>query len=567
MLIFGDHERIRDPRALAASLRDALSRPPRTEMRTDTLGRHAALVGAFIEAGELAQGLADAEATERGCDARGGSAETAMTLLLALARAVVASWCGEPASLEPALRLLETLRAARLPAAVALRRAEGYAFHAVYPEAYSLAARRAAAAARCPPRDRHPQHRRGLAAMVAAAARAPSPTTVRPGGDPWRRELALDPALVRTWVEDPHTTVAIADEGPGLSGSSFGAVIDRLQESGVALDRIECYPSHRGEPGPVALPRDLARWRRLRREVVDCDELLVRSGVLARWIADLVGPLTTPLADISAGAWRRLRCASEAEWPPVVVHQERRKFLAETADGWWLARYVGLGRDGERAIALARGLYHDGFVPEPRGLVHGFLVERWVRDARLLQPRRFDRAHLRDRVGRYLGRRAFLPTGEPGASAAALLAMARHNSGLPLDGWAPRIPALDRRMRRVAVDGRLHAWEWLVLPTGALVKTDAVDHHRAHDLVGCQDIAWDLAGAEHELGLDGDDLAALIGHGDRELRAFLRICYLAFQLGRHALARDSAWPGEVARLDAAVDGYRAALELAVRRAV
>jgi len=52
----------------------------------------------------------------------------------------------------------------------------------------------------------------------------------------------------------------------------------------------------------------------------------------------------------------------------------------------------------------------------------------------------------------------------------------------------------------------MHAWEWVVVD-GTFVKTDAVDHHAAHDLVGCQDLAWDIAGASHELGLELDELA------------------------------------------------------------
>lgn len=586
MLVFGDHEVVREPRPAIAALADALRALPG---RLDVTG-HARLVGAFVEAGELAQGLADAEAAARGRDGRGELGDAAMAVLCSLARAIAASWRGEAPATERAAAGLERLRAARLPDSICTRRAEGYAFYAVYPEAYHLAARRAAA--------RWPGERRvigvrsigaGLAAMVAAAARAPLPSTVRPAGDPLRRTLAAAPELVREWTQDPRATIAIADEGPGLSGSSFGAVVDALEGRGVPLERIECYPSHRGDLGPQAAPRHRARWPRLRRHAVACDELLVRSGRLARWIEELAGPLAGPLEDLSAGAWRARRYASEAAWPPAIVHQERRKLLAHTDRGSWLVRFAGLGRDGERAWARARMLHAGGFTPEPRGLLHGFLVERWLDDARPLappdpraprDPRAPDRRELVERVGRYLAYRARrLPAQAPGATAAALLAMARRNAGLALgeDGaralerWATRVPELEGRMQRVEIDGRLHAWEWLVRTDGGLVKTDALDHHAAHDLVGCQDLAWDLAGAACELGLAGEERDRLVAIASRlagrapdpELLAFMRTCYLAFQLGRHVLAIGASSPAEAARLEAAATSYREALRAEV----
>ena len=60
---------------------------------------------------------------------------------------------------------------------------------------------------------------------------------------------------------------------------------------------------------------------------------------------------------------------------------------------------------------------------------------------------------------------------------------------------------LERVVRPVEIDGRLHAWSYL-RRDGHLLKTDALDHHAGHDLVGCQDIAWDIVGAKIELGPD-----------------------------------------------------------------
>ena len=40
-----------------------------------------------------------------------------------------------------------------------------------------------------------------------------------------------------------------------------------------------------------------------------------------------------------------------------------------------------------------------------------------------------------------------------------------------------------------------------LLKDPTLLKTDALDHSEGHDLIGCQDIAWDVVGAATELEL------------------------------------------------------------------
>lgn len=564
MLVFGDHVRTCDPRAAAGELAASLGaigclRPG--------LARHAALVGALIDAGELVQGLIDHACAAR--DERTAIGDAGMRLLVALAGAIDRSWSSGFAPDEPpiaALGALLGLAARRWPDTVELRHAEGFAFYALYPEAYLAAARAA------PPGPRHVIGIRSigaaLAALVAAATGSPLPQTVRPRGDPFHRRLEVAPALVGEWVSR-GARIAIVDEGPGLSGSSFGAVADRLEDAGVAPERLECFPSHAGELGPAASDRHRQRWARLPRHVVDADALLVRGGALAGWIAELVGPLVAPLEDISAGAWRAKHFRSEAEWPACVIHQERRKLLAQTGDATWLARFVGLGRDGERALARAQLLHRAGFTPEVAGLCHGFLIERWLAATplALADLDRAGRRRLVDRVGEYLGFRAreLVADADRGASLDRLAEMIRRNAELAL-GAAPAVrgsPAeLAPRVRRIEIDGRLHAWEWLVSPGGALIKADAIDHHAAHDLVGCQDITWDLAGAAVELGLSAAEqrrIAAIAAETcgrpvDPELLAFARPCYLAFQLGRHALAATTGG-SEAIRLRAAADRY------------
>jgi hypothetical protein len=592
MLVYGDQTRTEDARAklagIARALRDAAAMPA-------GIARHGALAAAFIEAGELAQGVADAAFTARGHrDARSPAGDAALALLTRLAAVLRSSWDSGFALLDTAApaEALRALGAAPLPETLRTKRAEGFAFYALYPEAYLAAARAAA----LPPgrRTRVIGIRSigaALGALVAAAAGAPPPVTLRPVGHPFRRELSLAGELEAELLADPAASFAVADEGPGLSGSSFGAVVDFLEDRGrVSPDRVHLFPSHNGEPGPQASPRHRARWANARRHVVEFDALALRPATpaahrLSSWAAELVGAPDGPLEEISGGGWRRLRYAREADWPPVHAQAERRKFLLRAGGGkTWLLKFAGLGREGERKLERARALHAAGFAPAVAGFRHGFLVEEWIDGARPLdRAGGYDRARLAERVGRYLGFRArrFPAGAEQGASLAELRAMARHNAAEAMgEEWGRRVErrtagleTFEPRLRRVETDNRLHAWEWLLLPGGGgdgPLKTDALDHHAAHDLIGCQDIAWDVAGAMCELELEGER-SALGAAVEREagravepgLVSLLAPCYLAFQLGSCAMAAQIAAADEAARLRTAVERYAGLLRRAL----
>jgi hypothetical protein len=102
-------------------------------------------------------------------------------------------------------------------------------------------------------------------------------------------------------------------------------------------------------------------------------------------------------------------------------------------------------------------------------------------------------------------------------------------------------------------------------PNGRWLKADALDHDAAHDLIGAQDLAWDVAGAAVEFALDAPAVRRLIAATgvpiSPDLLTFLRPCYLAFRLGNARLAERSleGWPAEAARNRAAGGRYRVAL--------
>jgi hypothetical protein len=372
--------------------------------------------------------------------------------------------------------------------------------------------------------------------------------TVRPTGEPHARHLSLS-AATRARLRGAARWLVV-DEGPGLSGSSFGAAIEALRAAGVDERDIALTPSHDGPPGPAGSVQLQQRWRRLRRAPARTEAVLLGPRGLRTWIEDLVGPAVRPLEDHSAGNWRLGNAAV-----PVFAQQERRKFRLETAQGAYRLKFAGLGEIGERKLDRARHLADAGWSPRPLGLRHGFLVEPWLAG----EPLKATSPPDLDWLGRYLGFRArHLPVGDlGGASPDDLQRMARRNLGLALG-----VDASERVCRaqfhpefandtapRTVIDGRLQPWEWLSAG-GRVLKSDAVDHAEAHDLIGCQPLEWDVAGAVVEFGLDAHQLGCLAeAAADAACRPVrplylqgYRLAYLAFQIGLWTYAAQSGAP-------------------------
>jgi hypothetical protein len=494
----------------------------------------------LILSGELAQGLADAEFDVAGVDDETPLQRRCMALALAVARLALAQTQAFPE------RELAELEAATLPAQVMCRSPEGYAFYAVDPMDYARAARRIAASA--------PLLVIGLrsigaslAAAVAAAVDAPTPVTVRPHGPPFGRMLRVSPPLRARLAAHPGC-FAIVDEGPGLSGSSFAAAAALLMQLGVPPARIVFMPSHAAGPGRAASAEVQRIWQAVRVAPAASDARLSADAVAARF-TDVTGPVRST-ADLSGGAWRNELPPHGR--PPAWPAQERRKFRLAGPDGVFLARFAGLGRIGAAKLELARKLHRAGFAPEPLALRGGFLLERWVAGPRLA-PQGPDRRAFLSQLARYLAFRAALTCREgAGASAAALRDMALANAeeagGAELRAaLASRLCGLEAILSPlvpVKIDGRLHAWEWRREAAGAWIKTDGLDHAEAHDLVGCQSIAWDLAGAEVEFGLSPAEaarLATAIGSlaPAPPAVAVCALLYCAFQLGWWSFAAEA----------------------------
>jgi hypothetical protein len=561
VLVYGDRCAVVDA---AGALERIRARAERLGRAAPGLRRHTGVVELLLEAGELTQGLLDAEFEQAGRDGWTPVAEASGRLLRAIGAELCASVAARFArggGLRDTLAALDRLPALDLPRRVRVRQAEGPSFYALYPELYALAAREAS-------------ELRGavtvgirsigtaLAGVVAAALDGPPPVTVRPIGDPRARSLVLERRLAKRLRS--AEAYAVVDEGPGLSGSSFAAVARALDAPG----RVHFFPSHGAGPGPLSDEPTCALWDRTPRHLCELEAAFLdgsRLPALASWAEDLTGPATARVEDLSAGGWRS-RFPGAGRLPADPRH-ERRKYLLRSASGEWLLKFAGLGAPGRAALRRAVRLSEAGWTPAVAGLRHGFLVQRWEGNARPLPlSSRVPRASMVAQVADYLAFRAEALSGGTGASLRELLEMTLRNARLGLGehladrlrAWEPRIPELERAVRRCAVDARMHAWEWLVLPCGALIKSDAVDHCSGHDLIGCQDAAWDLAGAAVELSLDAgerDDLLCRFARRARPpslpLLELLHGAYLAFQLGRSALgaAAIEPWaPGDASRL-------------------
>jgi hypothetical protein len=567
MLVYGDRSEKVDPRLrlqdLGAELSAVASADP-------GLARHSTLADALIEGGRILQGVADADFGVSGFDRRTAATDALTQYLLAIGRDLCRSW---DTGFAAELHLQAPPAALDLPVSIDMKVPEGYAFYALYPEAYAVTARSLQLAGAVTVIGLR-SIGTSLAAVTAAALGASSFVTLRPFGDPYARRLSISDQLAGDLLSGNTGHFVIVDEGPGLSGSSFGAVADWLEDHGVAEDRILAISSHGGDLGSRASERHRERWPRMRRAVASFDDRF--PELLSSW----AGGSLRDLQDISHGQWRKRVYAVPVDWPPVCRAWERRKFIGEIGGRSCLVKFAGLGREGESKLERARILHAAGLAPEPFGLVHGFLIERWHDEAAPLPAK----SKPLSRLAEYIATRAkMLPSvGRSGASLDQLLAMIRRNAALSLgagaleqlESWPARLPRIDRLVVRTQTDNRLGRHEWLQLPGGRLLKSDAVDHCQAHDLIGCQDVAWDIAGAAIEFGLDDREaswLAAevyrMLGRlSDPELLQFMTLAYLAFHLGHSTLSSEMAAgdPAERQRLEALAGRYRERLKASLQ---
>lgn len=570
MLVYGDMERVEEAASICRRIGDGMATC--LSMEPDR-HRHELLVQTFIMTGELVQGLADREFQQRGCDEISDIQIAGAELLFLQARMLLQSWQGNfTGPLTHSADWKALLDCLRLEEPIRIRRPEGYAHYALYPESFLKAALRSGLTSETVVIGVR-SIGVGLGALVAAALGSGPAYSLRPTGDPFRRHVLPGKMLQNRILSRSDINFAIVDEGPGLSGSSFGCIADWLETNGVPAERLHFFPSHRGDPGGQVSKAHLRRWKQRRPHVVDVHELILdtpeQKHSLKSWACELLGVNGDSWDDLSGGEWRRFCYEDPQHWPPSYRQQEKLKFLLSEGEARYLVKFAGLG---DAAIKRARGklLSEAGFTPPVLGTCHGFIIEQWADGSPIAaEPASTETV---EQIGQYLGFRArHLPAAHEGASLSDLCHMAVVNIGEALGSETAhraerligRPRHLTKYLRRTDTDNRLHRWEWIRRRDGRLMKTDALDHNASHDLIGCQDVAWDIAGACVEFDLSKTQrlqLAQVVAaETGRELREdvleVFEACYLGFQIGLWSLAAQSQDVTEQVRLTNAVARY------------
>ena len=467
-----------------------------------------------------------------------------------------ASWKERPEELSLwAERLkgsLARIRQMPLPSRIRTRIPEGYAHYGLFPEVYLASARKFF-------EDRRPPDvvciglrsiGASLSSVIAAELESLGSTvlsfTLRPRGHPFRRKAALTRELEEIAASLKASVFAIADEGPGLSGSSFSSVAQTLSRLGVPDENIVYFPSWDPDGGDFISREARRRWGAHARYVSYFEEVWLDSGRLQR-----TAGLDSPLKDISAGMWRRLFWC-EHDYPAAHPRHERRKYLSgdPSREEPYMLKFAGLGRYGSSKMERAATLSEAGLMEPVERFTNGFIVTRFAY-GRPVGEREVNQLLL-DEMARYASvvKRSFPSSGRMAFEEFLGMMLRNITLGLGKD-WGEKALVLDRMegvfegFEPVCTDGRMFPFEWILTKKGYR-KTDCLDHHLDQFFPSSQDIAWDLAMACVEFEMNPMEQAYFLSRyslysGDSVAHERLKlytVAYLAFRLGYASFASE-----------------------------
>ena len=328
--------------------------------------------------------------------------------------------------------------------------------------------------------------------------------SVRPDGHPYDRQLSSSPRL-RQWVRSPaRAEFLVVDEGPGISGSSFLAVAEALEDCGIQNSRIHMIGSRQVDPAQL-LARDASRrWARFRFHAIP-DKPLVPPEAGENFSSQI--------------KWKFFGCAPEGElgtWSAL----EPAMYLSQNKQSTFT--FTGFGQHGEAVNARCKTLADAGFAPSYLGNARGF-TQSALPAGRLLSPADLS-PQLISRIADYLAFRA--------QAFAVPHEQARSGRAGDHGFAAPQTPELEIMLRRnwqiefgeelglaesqlkaervVICDGRMGPRAWLRSTQGELLKLDSGNEGNNHFFPGPCDIAWDLAGCIVEWELPPDARCQLI---------------------------------------------------------
>jgi hypothetical protein len=368
--------------------------------------------------------------------------------------------------------------------------------------------------------------------------------TVRPGGHPFDRSLSFDDKQ-REWIaacNQRGSHFFVVDEGPGLSGSSFLAVAEALQECGVPAGLITLLPSSVPNLETLIAPNAEGRWNRFRTVPLTPTRRIPDEAV----------------HDISGGEWRKRAFVSESDWPAIWPWTERKKYLSE--DSQRIFRFEGHGHYGKISRQRSELLASHGWGPEVKSAGNGFSDFPWLSGK---HPTSADRDTL-IQIARYCAFRAKY-FAQQSSSQQALEEMTRVNLDRALGVSIPISLPVERP---VIADAHMMPYEWIQWADGRLLKIDASSHGDDHFYPGPTDIAWDIAGAITEWQLNPESTDLLITEYQRcsgDKVEFRMVGYvIAYTIFRLAFAKSGAISvdaeNEKKRFESQVEYYRRQLK-------
>ncbi len=519
------------------------------------IARHTELVAILLRAGELVQGLADLELAAMGADDIPHRARPASASSSTLPGSSPVRRQGFAGPVVVPARVRKVLADSQAPLSLSIREPEGMPSMLFTRRAIRGRAVPGLLPTRC---DRCAASDHALGDCRASIGAAP-PIHTAAVGDPSEGGLQSRRNLRKLCATGGGFRIVTKDPAFPAARSDASRIGWRITAS--APTRIHFFPGHKGGLGPQSCGRHRERWAERPRHVIDVDDLLIKPSHSAA-----TSPIGSPISSA------RSRSRSKTSQPaygarsfPAIAGLRRRqvrnagKFLAHTAGGPWLVKFAGLGEAGQRKLVKAR-LLAEGRLHATGRRIMPWLSGSEMGSAKPMAPPEFRRPAFIAHLGRYLSFRAHSlpPPAAQGASMAKLCEMAVINTEEALGrAAASRLKSrlgdaerYDSTIVPVDTDNRLHRWEWLVAGERHILKTDAFDHSSAHDLVGCQDIGWDIAGASIEFDLTGEERAALraaVSEGcsripDAGLLELFELSYLAFQLGMWMSAKAGGHP-------------------------
>lgn len=508
----------------------------------------------LIDCGELETGITDYLSGENG-EISALLIKLCRSLSINSGKIVCKLWNGKTLSDETdhIRNTINKIRVMETPGNIKVNVPEGFVYYGLYPETYIDAADRFYE--KYEPGNVVCIGIRSIGTQLSALVSAQlinnncnvHSFTVRLKGHPFSRYLVLSRELENFVRDNNHLWFIIVDEGPGLSGSTIGGTVNKLLILGVDPKKIVIFPSWESDGRNFVSKTAREIWPGFEKFVGEFQHLWIKSGKLE------TGFNCDILKEFSAGLWRKHLIQSEKDYPAVHPHHEKRKYLlkgkGKENNTILLAKFAGLGNYGKEIIKRGIVLGKSRFCPEIRGYANGFVIMPFIEGVPM-KPENVDEEFIKF-VAEYFALINNEFTAELTATWENMTAMILQNTTEGLGSeWvenAQRVikqfPSSSYQHNVVAIDGHVMSHEWIKTENG-FKKVDSLEHWSDQFFIGCQNIAWDIAGFMIEFELEEKMKRKLVDHyirltNDVDIESrlpFYLTAYCAFRIGYITLA-------------------------------